>query len=138
MATSTYLSNPVVTVNNVALTGFATAATMNVNFPSADVTAFGETSRTYNKTLGDHECTITLYMTYGASEVYDTLKALVGTQTTVKVKPTSSATGPQNNEMILTGAYLESLPVLQASLGEISSIDITFTGGVYSVVTTTP
>jgi len=135
MATSTYLSNPVVTVNSVALTGFATAATMNVNFPSADVTAFGETSRTYNKTLGDHECTITLYMTYGASEVYATLKSLVGTQTTVKVKPTSAAASATNPEMVLTNTYLEALPVMNASLGEISSIDITFTGGVYSEVT---
>jgi hypothetical protein len=138
MATSTYLSNPVVTVNNVALTGFATAATLTRTITSADITAFGETARSYGATLEDSELTVTLYMTYGTSEVYDTLKALVGTRTTVKVKPTSSATGPQNNEMILTGAYLESLPVLQASLGEISSIDITFTGGVYSVVTTTP
>ena len=135
MATSTYLSNPVVTVNSVALTGFATAATMNVNFPSADVTAFGETARTYNKTLGDHECTITLYMTYGASEVYATLKSLVGTQTTVKVKPTSAAASATNPEMVLTNTYLEALPVMNATLGEISSIDITFTGGTYSEVT---
>jgi hypothetical protein len=37
--------------------------------------------------------------------------------------------------MILTGSYLESLPVLNAALGEIQSIDITFKGGVYSEAT---
>jgi hypothetical protein len=36
--------------------------------------------------------------------------------------------------MVLTGAYLESLPVLQTSLGEISQVDIVFRGGVYSEV----
>lgn len=135
MATSTYLSNPVVTVNSVALTGFATSAVLTRNITSADITAFGETARTYGATLEDSELTVTLYMTYGASEVYATLKSLVGTRTTVKVKPTSSATSATNPEMQLQGAYLESLPVLQASLGEISSIDITFRGGVYSEAT---
>lgn len=134
MATSTYLSNPVVTVNSVALTGFCTSAVMNVNFPGATDTAFGQTANTYVKTLGDHECTMTLYMTYGASEVYATLKSLVGTQTTVKVKPTSAAASATNPEMVLTGSYLETLPVMNASLNEISSIDIVFKGGVYSEV----
>ncbi len=135
MATSTYLSNPVVTVNSVALTGFATAATLTRTITSADITSFGETARTYGATLEDSELTVTLYMTYGASEVYATLKSLVGTRTTVTVKPTSGATSATNPILTLTGAYLESLPVLQASLGEISSIDITFTGGVYSEAT---
>jgi hypothetical protein len=135
MATSTYLSNPVVTVNSVALTGFATAATLTRTITSADITSFGETARTYGATLEDSELTVTLYMTYGAAEVYATLKSLVGTRTTVTVKPTSGATSAVNPILTLTGAYLESLPVLQASLGEISSIDITFTGGVYSEAT---
>jgi hypothetical protein len=134
MATSTYLSNPVVTVNAVALTGFATAATLTRNITAADVTAFGETARTYGATLEDSELTVSLYMTYGASEVYATLKSLVGTRTTVKVKPTSASASATNPEMLLTGAYLESLPVLNGSLGEISQIDIVFKGGVYSEV----
>jgi hypothetical protein len=134
MATSTYLSNPIVTVNSVALTGFATAATLTRTITAADVTAFGETARTYGATLEDSELTVSLYMTYGASEVYATLKSLVGTRTTVKVKPTSAASSATNPEMVLTGSYLEALPVLQTSLGEISQIDITFKGGVYSEV----
>jgi hypothetical protein len=134
MATSTYLSNPVVTVNAVALTGFATAATLTRNITAADVTAFGETARTYGATLEDSELTVSLYMTYGASEVYATLKSLVGTRTTVKVKPTSASASATNPEMQLLGAYLEALPVLQTSLGEISQIDITFKGGVYSEI----
>jgi hypothetical protein len=134
MATSTYLSNPIVTVNSVVLTGFATAATLTRNITSADITAYGETARSYGPTLEDSELTVSLYMTYGASEVFATLKSLVGTRTTVSVSPSStlSATSPK---MVLTGSYLESLPVLNTTLGEISSIDITFKGGVYSEVT---
>jgi hypothetical protein len=135
MATSTYLSNPVVTVNAVALTGFATSAVLTRTITSADVTSFGETARTYGATLEDSELTVTLYMTYGASEVFATLKSLVGTRTTVSVSP-SAVLSAGSPKMVLTGSYLESLPTLSASLGEISSIDITFKGGVYSEVTT--
>jgi hypothetical protein len=134
MATSTYLSNPIVTVNSVVLTGFATAATLTRNITSADVTSFGETARTYGATLEDSELTVSLYMTYGATEVFATLKALVGTRTTVSVSP-SSTLSANSPKMVLTGSYLESLPVLNTTLGEISSIDITFKGGVYSEVT---
>jgi hypothetical protein len=132
MATSTYLSNPVVTVNSVALTNWSTAATLTRTITSADVTSFGETSRTYGATLEDSELTISLYLTYGTSEVYAALAALVGTRTTVKVKPTTATASATNPEMTLTGAYLESLPTLNAALGEIQSIDITFKGGVYT------
>jgi hypothetical protein len=134
MATSTYLTNPVVTVNSVALTGFCTSAEMMRVQESIDTTVFGQTSREYSSGLANNECTMTLFMTYAASEVYATLKALVGTRTTVTLKPTSAATSATNPVLTLTGAYLESLPVLTGAVGEMSQIDITFTGGVYTEV----
>ena len=132
MATSTYLSNPTVTVNSVALTGFATAATLERTNTAQDTTVFGNSARVYSATIEDNTLTVTLFMTYAASEVYATLATLVGTSTTVVVKPTSAATSATNPAFTLTGTYLETLPVINATLGEISSIDITFTGGVYT------
>jgi len=135
MATSTYLSNPTVTVNSVALTGFATAATLTRTNTAQDTTVFGNTARVYSATIEDNELTVSLYMTYAASETYATLATLVGTATTVVVKPTSAATSATNPGFTLTNTYLESLPVLNANLGEISSIDITFKGGTYTAAT---
>lgn len=132
MATSTYLSNPVVTVNSVALTGWCTAATVNRVQESIDTTSFGSTSREFSSGLANNEVTMSLFLTYGASEVYATLKGLVGTRTTVTLKASSGANSATNPLHTVTGCYLESLPVLQTTVGEISQIDITFTGGVYS------
>ena len=132
MATSTYLSNPVVTVNSVALTGWCTAATVNRVQESIDTTSFGSTSREFSSGLANNEVTMSLFLTYGASEVYATLKGLVGTRTTVTLKASSGANSATNPLHTVTGCYLESLPVLQTAVGEISQIDITFTGGVYS------
>jgi hypothetical protein len=86
--------------------------------------------------MGNHELTLTLYMSYAASETYATLKSLVGTQTTVRVKPVTGNESATNPDFVLTGCYLEALPVMNASLGELSTIDITFTGGAYTEDTT--
>jgi hypothetical protein len=135
MATSTYLSNPVVTVNSVDLTDQCTAATFTHRFDQLEATAFGDTDRKYVSGLGNHEVTISLYMSYAASETYATLAALVGTATTVKVKPTSAAASATNPEFTLTGAFLAELPVANANMGELSTVDITLVGGVYTVAT---
>ena len=134
MATTTYLSNPVVTVNSVALTGWCTAATVNRVIESIDTTSFGSTAREYSGGLQNNEVTMSLFLTYGASEVYATLKALVGTRTTVTLKASSAANSALNPLHTVTGCYLESLPVLQTTVGEMSQIDITFTGGAYTEV----
>ena len=131
MATSSYLSNPVVTVNTVALTGWCSAASLNVRFDALDNTTFGETARTYTKGLGDHELTLTLLLTYASAETYATLAPLVGTTTTVIVKPTSAVDSATNPGFTLTGTFLAELPVINATLGELQTIDITFQGGTY-------
>jgi hypothetical protein len=133
MATSTYLSNPVVTVNSVDLSDQCSAATFTRTIEALEATAFGDVARKYVGGLEANEVTLTLYASYAATETYATLKALVGTSTTLKVKPTSAAASATNPEVTITGAFLESLPVVNATMGELSTIDITFTGGVYTV-----
>ena len=133
MATSTYLSNPTVTINSVDLTDQAKTAVLTRVIESLESTAFGSTSRVYTSGLENSTLTVTLYNSYAITETYATLKALVGTQTTVTIKPTSSATSATNPVHTLTGAYLETLPLVNGQLGALDTIDITFTGGVYSV-----
>ena len=132
MPTSTYLSNPVVTVNSVDLSDQCTAATVTQRFDQLEATAFGDTDRKYVKGLGNHEVTLSLYMSYAATETYATLSSLVGTTTTLIVKPTSGADSGTNPGFTLTGAFLAELPVINATMGELSTIDVTFVGGVYT------
>lgn len=135
MATSTYLSNPVVTVNSVDLSDQCTSATFTRRVDALESTAFGDTDRKYVSGLGNHELTLTLYMSYATSETYATLSGLVGTTTTVRVQPAAPPDSATNPGFILTGTFLAELPVINATMGELSTIDITFQGGVYSVDT---
>jgi hypothetical protein len=135
MATSTYLSNPTCTIASYDLQDQCHAATLTVKYDALESTAFGSTSRVFTAGLGDHEFTVELYMSYAASETYAQLAAVVGTATNITIKPTSAATSATNPAFTLTGTYLEALPVMDAKLGELASINLTFKGGVYSVAT---
>jgi len=133
MATSTYLSNPTVTINAVDLTDQCSSAVLTRVIEALESTAFGSASRVYTSGLENSTLTVTLYNSYAVTETYATLKALVGTQLNVTVKPTSAATSATNPVHTLTGTYLETLPLINGQLGALDTIDITFTGGVYSV-----
>lgn len=138
MATSTYLSNPGVIVNSVSLTDQCTSATVTNTAEALESTAFGSTSRVFTAGLFNQEITLDLYLSYSASETYATLAALVGTATTVKVSNTVAGlttASPTEPRFELVGAYLESLPVISANLGELSTISIVFKGGVLTTVT---
>lgn len=141
MATSTYLSNPKVQVGAAIgsitdITDQVVSATLTVTAEALEDTAFGSTSRTMTAGLFSNSLTVTVFASYAASESYSVLSALLGTKCTVKVNPTSAGDGATNPGFILTDTYLAAIPVINASLGELSQWDIEFQGGVYSVDTT--
>ena len=135
MSSSVYLSNPVVTINSVDLTDQCTSAVLTRMIESLESTSFGQSNRSYVGGLENSTLTVTFLNSFAATETYATLSGLVGLQTNVTLKPTDSATSVTNPLSTLTGAYLESLPIVNGQLGALDTIDITFTGGAYSVAT---
>ena len=133
MATSTYLSNPAsVKVGGVDLTDQCTAAVMTVVYDTLEETTFGSLARTYVKGLENNTCTLTLFNSYATAETYVTLLGLVGTQVTVEIKPSNAAISATNPVLTLTSTFMPNLPVANMSLGELSTVDIEFTGGTFS------
>ena len=141
MATSTYLANPVVTVG--ATSGSATditdqcvSAVFTQNYDQLDATAFGQTNRQYVKGLSDVTVTLTFLTSYASSETYALLQPLVGAAATyVSVKPTSGADSATNPKFELTNGLLASMDYVNASLGELSQLQVVFTGGTVSIDT---
>jgi len=138
MATSTYLSNPVVLIGATSaattdITDQVSAATLTVTAEALEDTAFGSTSRTMTAGLFSNSLTLTVYASYAASESYAVLSALIGTKCYVKVSPASGANSATNPGFELTNTYLASIPVINASLGELSTYEIELQGGVYTI-----
>jgi hypothetical protein len=137
MATSTYLSNPTVTIGTasgtaVDITDQVSAVTVNYVVEALEDTAFGSTARTNTAGLQSNSATLTLYASYAASESYAILAPLVGTKCYIKVKPTSSADSATNPGFELTNTFLSALPVINANLGELATYDIELMGGTYT------
>ena len=130
---ASFLANPVITIGGVNLTGFCTAASVTQRYDALENTVFGMVDRKSQKGLGNHEATVTLYMDYSDNATYEVLSQLVGTQTTIIAKPAAGADSATNPGFTLSDTLLAELPVLNASLGELQSIDLTFTQGTYSV-----
>jgi hypothetical protein len=131
MATSTYLSTPIVTVNSVDLTDQCTGATVNINYDQLEATSFGDASRKYVSGLGSHSVTLDFYASFAATETWATLSTLVGTSTTITVQPAAGAESATNPKMTFTGSFIATLPVV-SSLGALGTISITANGGTYT------
>jgi hypothetical protein len=130
---STYLSNPTISINAVDLTDQCTSAVINYVAEQLENTTFSNTSRSFTSGLFSNTITVTLYQSYAAAETEASIYSLVGTTTTITMSPTAaglitpSATEPKYT---LTGAFLSAHTPINASLGELSTIDLTFSGGV--------
>jgi len=127
---STYLSNPSITINSVDLTDQCTSAVINYVSEQLENTTFSNTSRSFTAGLFSNSVTVTLFQSYAATETEVSIYSLVGTTTTLVLKPASGAASATNPSYTLTGAFLSAHTPINASLGELSTIDLTFSGGV--------
>lgn len=129
MATTTFLGNVSLTINSVDLSDQCTAATLTYTAEALESTSLASTARSYTAGLQNNEVTVTLMQSYAATETEATIYALVGTTTTLVIKPTSSAVSATNPSYTLTGAYLESHTPINSTVGELATVDLTFRGG---------
>jgi len=138
MPTSTYLSNPVVLIGATSasttdITDMVSACSLVVTKEALEDTAFGQNSRTMTGGLFSNTCTLSIYASYATSESYSVLSALLGTKCYIKVTPASGANSATNPGFELTDTFMSSLPVINASLGELSVYEIELEGGSYTI-----
>jgi hypothetical protein len=134
-ATVTYLSNPTVTVTSpsaMTLTDHCSAATLTLTAEALENTAFGQTSRTFTAGLYNNELTLTLFQSYGATEVETMLNSMFGVISTIVISPAGASETASNPEYTLTGCYLETVTPIMATVGELSVVEATFKGGTYA------
>ena len=135
MATVTYLSNPTVTVTSPSaytLTDHCSAATLTLTAEALENTAFGQTSRTFTAGLYSNELTLTLFQGYGATEVEAILASCVGTGTTIlTISPSGATESATNPEYVITNAMLASFTPINSTVGELATVEATFTGGTW-------
>lgn len=123
------LTDAAVTVNSVDLSDYVVSVTLNYEREQVEVTGMGATARKYTGGLQANSLDVTFNQDFAASQVAATLDALVGSTTTVVVKPTSAAVGASNPSYTILDSYLAATQPVSGSVGDLAQMSCTFTGG---------
>ena len=133
---TTYLASPTFLIGATSgstkdLTDQCKSVVVTKARESLDQSSFGDTGRQFVGGLTNITVTATFLMEYTATPgTYIDLTSLVGTRCYVAVKANSAAAiSTTNPEFQVSGAYLESLDVVNGSVGELSEVEITLVGG---------
>ena len=129
------LTNASITVNSVDLSDRANSVTLNYEVDSVEVTAFGDSGHKFAGGLQNISCEISFQQDFAASEVEATVYSLVGTTTTVVIKPSSAATSATNPSYTLSNTFLGAHTPVMGAVGELAMTELTFTGGTLAKAT---
>jgi len=127
-----FMSNDVeLTVNSVSLSDHVASVSWSESAAELDSTAMGDGNITRVAGLKDGSVSIEFHQDFAASSVYATLQPLLGTLTTVTVKPTSEATSATNPQHSVSCLVTE-LPVIDSGVADLATVSITwpFSGAV--------
>jgi len=130
------LTDASVEVNSVDLSDHVTQVVLNYEVDAVEVTAMSDGAHKFTGGLTNVSATIDFQQDFEAASVDATIEPLVGTTTTVIIKPTSSAVGATNPSYTLTGTYVASHTPLNASVGDLSTTSVEFQGGTLARATT--
>jgi hypothetical protein len=136
MATSTFLSNATISITQGAtttdLSDQANACSITIGQDSLESTAFGDTGHRFTGGLQSVEVSITFFLSYGATEVEAILASCVGTGTTIlTISPSGSTESATNPEYVITNAMLASFTPINSTVGELATVEASFTGGTW-------
>ena len=107
----TILVTPQIVIGGVDLTNRIDTVTLEETFADVDTTAFGSTSKTRVAGLGDHKFSASFQQDFATSEVEQTIYPLIGTTTSVSVKPLVGSTTTTNPAYSFTVLVTDWKPV---------------------------
>jgi hypothetical protein len=137
MAT-TFLSNATINITQGAttydLSSQANAVSVMVGYDSLEKTAFGDGGHLFTQGLMNVEVSMTLFLSYGSATtvVEHALADIVGKgTTTLTISPSGTTESASNPEYIITNAMLADFTPINSTVGELATVECTFTGGTW-------
>lgn len=120
------LTNAYVTVNSVDVSDHVASVTLNSSIDVIETTAFGTSgARDRIGGLADNSITLEFHQDYASGSIEATIYPLLGTTTTVVVKPNGSSTSATNPSYTATALVSEWTP-LNGAVGELATASVTW------------
>lgn len=133
------LKDVTVSIGGVQLESKAQSVTLNFEVESVDVTAFdGSGARKFTGGLVNLSCEVALIQDFAAAQTEATIFPLVGTTTTIVIKPTTGVISATLPQYTISGGYLSSHTPVAGGVGELAMTTLSFTGGTLAKIVTPP
>lgn len=129
------LTNAHITVNSVVLSDHANSVTVNYEVDQVENTGFGSTGHTYQAGLQSNSVDIEFMQDFAASNVEATVYGLVGSTTTVIVRPNGGTTSATNPSYTIANCYLTKHTPVAGAVGELAMTSLSFAGGTITKAT---
>ena len=130
------LTDAKITIGGVILSDYITSVSLSTSEDVVDTSAFGGGgARTRISGLADNSVTFEFNQDFAAAAVEATIYPLVGTTTTVTIKPTNNTVSATCPLYTVSGTFLSAHTPVAGAVGELAMTTLSFTGG--SVVKTT-
>ena len=120
------LTDANITINSVDLSTHIASVTITSTDDIIETSAFGTgASKTRVAGLRDNSVALEFHQDFAATNVEATIYPLLGTATTIVVKPTSDAVGAANPSYTFSALVSEWTP-LSGAIGELSTASVTW------------
>lgn len=119
------LTNPSISVGGVQLEDHVGSVTLTEAYAEVATTAFGDTAVTRIAGLGDHSISLDFHEDFAATEVHATISPLVGSTTSIIVKPVNETTSATNPSFTMTVLVTE-WPLLNGAVGDLATASVTW------------
>ena len=119
------LTDANITINSVDLSTNIASVTLTSTDDIIETSAFGDSSKTRVAGLRDNSVALEFHQDFAATNVEATIYPLLGTATTIVVKPTSDAVGAANPSYTFSALVSEWTP-LSGAIGELSTASVTW------------
>ena len=119
------LTNPSITIGGVDLSDHINNITLETKYDIVETTTFGSTAKTRVAGLADNQISIDFMQDFGSSSVEATIYPLLGTTTSIVVKPVAGTTTSTNPQYTVSALVADWTP-LKGGVGQLATASVTW------------
>ena len=119
------LTNPSITIGSTDLSSYITSVTLDTKYDIVETTSFGSTAKTRVAGLADNSVTLDFLQDFSASAVEATIYPLLGTSTSIIIKPVATTTTTTNPTYTVSAIVSEWQP-LKGGIGQLATASVTW------------
>ena len=119
------LTNPSITIGGIDLSDHINNITLETKYDIIETTTFGSTSKSRVAGLADNSVSLDFMQDFGSSSVESTIYPLLGTATTIVIKPVAGATTTTNPQYTISAVVSDWTP-LKGGIGQLATASVTW------------